>query len=526
MKYILLFIALFGVALAPVVRAAEAVPEVTQVLHFAIERYLVEGASLLSQPEIDAAVVPFTGMDKDFSDVQRALEAIENAYAARGFSAVRVLLPEQELEKGSVRFRVVESHFGRVRVSGNQVVSADNALNALPSVREGKIPHTLQISRELKLANENPARQLNVVLKAGEKEDELDANVVVTDQNPASWGLNADNTGTPETGRSRLGFSFRHANLFDRDHVASVQYLMSPERPNRLTVLGGSYKIPLYQSGDSVEFFGGYSNVNSVVGGLGNFQGGGLLFSARYNHPLVRAGLFEPRLSFGLDWRNFKRIELSSPATTVLYNEIVVLPLSVTYAAQARFAKSDLAFNVSLAANLPGMNRGHAADFAAYDTNPFSIAPNADYKIVRYGGNYSQQLGNDWQLRAVLNGQWSPDKLIQGELMRLGGIDAVRGFSEGSEGGEIGMRWNLEGYTPDFGRNDVKVRALAFFDAGEVQPVGGARSSISSAGLGVRAGYAEQFAWRMDAGRILNAGNDPAQRTGDWRVHLGLSASF
>jgi hemolysin activation/secretion protein len=110
--------------------------------------------------------------------------------------------------------------------------------------------------------------------------------------------------------------------------------------------------------------------------------------------------------------------------------------------------------------------------------------------------------------------------------MRLGGIDAVRGFSEGSEGGEIGMRWNLEGYTPDFGRNDVKVRALAFFDAGEVQPVGGARSSISSAGLGVRAGYAEQFAWRMDAGRILNAGNDPAQRTGDWRVHLGLSASF
>lgn len=529
MKHILLFIPLLGLCTpvlaeeikAPVTHEAEQVI----VLHFAIDRYIVEGASLLSPAEINAAVAPFVGREKDFSDVQRALEAIENAYAAHGFSAVRVLLPEQELEKGTVHFRVVESRFGRITVTDNHFASDENVLNALPSVRSGGVPRAKQIARELKLANENPARQMNVVLKAGEKDEEVDAKVIVTDNKPSTWGVTADNTGTPETGRTRLGISYRYANLFDKDHVANLQYLMSPERTDRLTVLGGSYKIPLYQSGDSIEFFGGYSNVNSVVGGIANFQGGGLLFSSRYNHPLSRIGVFDPRLSFGLDWRNFRRVELVSAPPAVLYNEIVVVPLSVAYAAQGKFARSELGFNASYSVNLPGMDKGRTADFANYDRVNLT-RPDANYKVLRYGASYSQLLPDDWQVRAVLNGQWSRDTLIQGEQMRLGGVDAVRGFSEGSESGEIGRRWNLEGYTPDFGKGDVKARALLFFDMGEVQSDVGARSSISSAGLGLRAGFAEQFMLRMDAGRIINAGNDPAQRAGDWRVNLGLSASF
>lgn len=537
MKYKLLFISLFGTSLfasSAVFAADDVAPSsatVAQtdqagVLRFSVDRYIVEGATLLTQAELDAAVAPYVGKGKDFSDVQRALEAIENAYVARGFSAVRVLLPEQELEQGTVRFSVVESHFGVIKVIDNHFVTEENALNAVPSVRSGGVPRSKDIARELKLANENPARQMNVVLKASEKEDEVDANVVVTDTKPTTWGVTSDNSGSPETGRTRLGVSYRHANLFGRDHIGSLQYQMSPERPNRLTVLGGSYKIPLYQSGDSLEFFGGYSNVNSVVGGLGNLKGGGLLFNARYNHPLEKVGIFDPRISFGLDWRDFRRIELNTAPATVLFNEIVVVPLSVAYTAQGKLAKSDVGFNVSFSANLPGSGKGGSAAFAAYDTNPNNIKPGASYKVVRYGANYSQLLGNDWQVRAAMNGQWSPDVLIQGEQLRLGGADGVRGFSEGSEGGEIGLRWNLEGYSPDFGKGDLKMRALAFFDAGEVRPANGARSSISSAGFGLRAGYGEQFTMRFDAGRIINAGVDTQQRVGDWRAHIGLSASF
>jgi Hemolysin activation/secretion protein len=273
MKHKLLFISLFGLWLgaSPWALAEGVVPATSETapvpeLRFQIDRYVVEGASLLSQAEIDAAVAPYVGKNKDFSDVQRALEAVEDAYAKRGYSAVRVLLPEQELEKGTVRFRVVESRFGKVTVKDNHFVSEANALNAVPSVRSGGVPRSRRIARELRLANENPARQMNVVLKAGDKDDEVDANVIVTDSKPSSWGVSLDNTGSPETGLARLGVSYSNANAFKADHVAGVQYVTSLEHPNRVNVFGGSYKIPLYKYSSSLEFFGGYSNVNSEIG--------------------------------------------------------------------------------------------------------------------------------------------------------------------------------------------------------------------------------------------------------------------
>jgi hemolysin activation/secretion protein len=536
MKHKLLFILLllsapsFALAADAVsaVPAVPATPEADQaMLRFTISQYVVEGASLLSQREIDAAVAPYVGKDKDFSDVQRALEAVEDAYAKRGYSTVRVLLPEQELDKGTVRFRVVESRFGKVTVMDNHFVSEANALNAVPSVRSGGVPRTRQIARELKLANENPARQMNVVLKAGAKDDEVDANVIVTDSKPSSWGASLDNSGTPETGYARLGVSYSNANVFDADHVAGVQYLMSPQYPDRAEVLGGSYKIPLYRSGNSLEFFGGYSNVNAVVGGLSNFQGGGTLFSTRYNYTMERMGVFDPRLSLGLDWRDFRRIEQTNPPVTVLYNEIVVMPVSLTYAALGKFAKSDINFNVSLSRNLSGMNKGHREDFAAYDTNPADTKPNDNYRVLRYGANYLQLVGDDWQFRTALTGQWSSDVLVQGEQMRLGGADAVRGFSEGSESGETAARLNLEGYTPNFSKGDVRARALIFFDAGEAKSAAnGTKVSISGAGVGLRAGFTEQYSLRSDVARIMKAGTDPAQQVGKWRAHLSLNAAF
>jgi hemolysin activation/secretion protein len=535
MKHRLFIISLMGISLcaptfalaADVVSAVPATPAADQaLLRFTIEHYIVEGATLLSKTELDAAVAPYVGKNKDFSDVQRALEAVEAAYAKRGYSAVRVQLPEQELEKGTVRFRVVESRFGKVTVKDNHFVSEANALNAIPSVRPGRAPRTRQISRELKLANENPARHMNVVLKGGEKDDQVDANVIVTDSKPSSWGVSLDNTGSPETGRARLGLYYRNANAFNADHVAGIQYLTSPQYLDRVKVLGGTYKIPFYQISSSLEFFAGYSNVNSVVGGLSNFQGGGRLLSTRYNLMLDRAGVFDPSLSFGLDWRDFRQIEQSNPPVSVLYNEIVVLPVSVTYAAQGKFTRSDLGFNASLSANLPGLSKGKEADFAAYDPSA-TIMPDSRYRVVRYGANYSRLIGADWQFRSVLNGQWSSNVLVLGEQIRLGGADAVRGFTEGSEGGDKGARLNLEGYTPDFGRGDYSMRALVFYDAGQaVSSVNAAKTTISGAGIGLRAYYSKLFSLRIDAARIMKAGNDPEQLAGDWRAHLSMNATF
>jgi hemolysin activation/secretion protein len=519
-----LLVLMFATAVLP--QTATAAGTDPAAVRFEISTYIVEGATLLSKEELNTALAPFVGKSKDFSDVQLALEAVEAAYAKRGYTAVQVLLPEQELEKGRVRLRVVEARFGLVVVKGQKYFSEEGVHNALPSVRQGNIPRTAQIGRELKLANENPARQLNVVLKAGKKDDQVDAEVQVTDQKPSSFGMSFDNTGTTETGHTRLGLFYRNANLQNADQVGTVQLQVSPQHMNRVRVFGGGYKIPLYASGDSVEFFGGYSSVNSMVGGLTNFQGGGVLLNARYNHSLERMGMFDPTLTYGFDWRDFKRIEQTQPAVSAppLYNEIIVTPFSLGYAAQGKGERSDTNFNIDLFANVALTGKGKKADFASYDQSGLT-KPESNYRIVHYGASHVQAVGGDWQARGALTGQWTHNVLVLGEQMRLGGMNAVRGFTEGSEAGESGTRGTLEGYTPEMTGGAVKTRALAFIDAGTVHSRSGVKSSVTSVGLGVRSNW-DKVSFRLDAGRIGKAGLDPLQKAGSWRLHASVSATF
>jgi hemolysin activation/secretion protein len=124
---------------------------------FEIQRFIVEGNTLLPQSKIDGIVAPFTGAGRDFGDVQRALEALQEAYLARGFTAVRVLVPEQDIKAGTVRLQVIEARIESIRVENNKHFSEANVRASLPSLKEGSSPNTHAISENVQLVNENPA---------------------------------------------------------------------------------------------------------------------------------------------------------------------------------------------------------------------------------------------------------------------------------------------------------------------------------------------------------------------------------
>ena len=81
---------------------------------FEIRRFDVQGNTLLTQAQVQALLAPYVGAQRDFSDIARAVEALEGAYRARGYSAVQVQLPEQELERGVVRLSVLQTPLGKL----------------------------------------------------------------------------------------------------------------------------------------------------------------------------------------------------------------------------------------------------------------------------------------------------------------------------------------------------------------------------------------------------------------------------
>src|SRR5688572_3031803 len=86
---------------------------------FDINRFEVTGNRLLPAAEIERLVAPYTGKNKDFADIQRALEALEQAFRDLGYGVVQVLLPEQDITRGVVQFRVLQPRIGKVIIEGN-----------------------------------------------------------------------------------------------------------------------------------------------------------------------------------------------------------------------------------------------------------------------------------------------------------------------------------------------------------------------------------------------------------------------
>jgi hemolysin activation/secretion protein len=518
---------------------------------FQIDKFTVRGATLITPGALQLILAPYIGKDKNFGDVQKALEALEKAYTSKGYSAVQVILPEQQIDDGEVEFDVVEAKIGKVVIEGNKYFDEANIRASLPQVRQGQPPNIFQISDNLRVANENPGKQTTVLLRSGAEEGQVDAVVRVSDERPNKLSMTLDNTGTQQTGLFRVGVGYQHSNLWNRDHVLNAQYVTAPnddDRTNRLGlypskhvfILGAQYRIPLYRQGDTLEFTAGYSNVNSgVVANLFNISGSGSIFGARYNHALEKIGDLEHKLSYGLDWRGYKSaVTQIGVAGAGLVPDVTVHPISLTYAGTYRKSESDSNFSLSAIQNLPGGNDGGTG---AFEGDPF-VTParpaaragaNPRYFMTRWGFNHNRALPRDWQFRWGMSGQLTRDMLISGEQFGIGGADSVRGFLEREIVNDNGYRGTLEFYTPDFGKivpvTGVRMRALAFYDWGAVRRIRPAvlelyGQHVSSAGFGVRFSRGTNLSFRVDVATVTDSGG--LQKIGDVRLHASFAYIF
>jgi len=480
---------------------------------FEIRHYRVDGNTLLPQERIDQILAPFVGVGKDFGDVQRALEALQTAYQTAGFGSVEIRLPEQELERGEVRLTVIEAKIGKVTVEGNEHFSVANIRRSVPMLREGETPNSRDIAQAIRLANENPAKQATVLLRGAEKEGVIDATVRVADIPPSRYSVSVDNTGNENTGRNRLGLAFQHANMFDRDHVLTAQFLTSPANFHDVSVYGLGYRVPLYARGDSIDVVAGYSDVDSgTVQDLFNVTGKGAVYALRYNQGLTKWGDVEHKLVYGLDYRAYQNNVNPVGGESNLVPDITIHPFSATYTANLRQEKQELSGFVSFVQNIPGGSDGTDDIFKQAR---FQVGT-AGYRIFRFGGSYSRSIFGDWQTRIRFEAQYTDDALVTGEQFAIGGADNVRGFNERYTSNDKGYRSNWEIYTPDWAKTlglaEGRLRFVTFYDTGVTyrnQPLPGEleATSLDSVGFGLRFSHKNYFTARVDFAHVLHDGS-------------------
>lgn len=513
-----------------VASAAAAVQPGDPIGAFEITRFEVTGNTLLDPAAVQALLSGFTGKQRDFGYVERAVVALEGAYKKRGFSLVKVILPEQELNGGVVHLQVIETRLGKVSVKGNVSHSNANIRRSLPAVVEDTMLNTDLLSANLRMANENPSKKIDVRLQSGSQPGVVDAAVQVADEKTWSVGAVVDNSGFETSGRTHVTAQYQNFNLWGLDHLFSLQYTTSVEDPSKISVYGAGYHIPLYSHADSLDFYGSYSTVNAGSVSAGIFDltvsGAGSVVGTHFNHDFPRIGHYESRLVVGFDRKAFRNdVELLG---TQLGGDVTVDPLSLSYAGTWTLPAGNFNFYLTGVRNIPGGSQAGDSNFTAARSGA-----QTGYSLLRYGVGFYRPLTGDWLLRLTVNGQETRDALVSGEQFGVGGAASVRGLQERELADDKGITANAEVYTPNLCAavpgGATHCTALAFFDDGylsrnDALPGESSHASVNSAGIGFRLTNGRMLSLQLDYGRVVSASD--GQLRGDQRLHALLALAL
>lgn len=539
---------------------------------FDIVRFQIDGNSIVPAERAQQLVAPFVGRHKVYGDVQKALEALEGEFRRLGYGTVQVSVPEQELTTGVVRLNVSEGVVGKVTITGNKYFDNANVRASLPDLKEGAAPNMRQLSENVQLSNENPAKQVEVTLGVSEEEGKVDVRVDVVEEDPSRFYVTLDNTGTKGSGKHRLGFSYQNANVGNSDQVVTLAYTTAVDPPGGMKILGNrvfpwnegtgvkvdifsiGYRLPLYSVGDSIDFIYGNSSTDSPSNSpnLGSglaINGKGEVFGLRYNHIFARAGEYTSRLVFGADYKYMNSrctvAGVPTPFGGASCTPHTLRPVSATYSGQWQKPGEAIDFNVGVIHHLFPMGSRFDYRDAALSTAPggndrYSAASGYQTKdqfsALRFGGSYAAAVGGDWLLRIAASAQEANNALPAGERLGLAGSNAVRGFLERAVIADRGYFANFEIYSPDIAASlgvQGNLKWLVFYDSAQgfnLNPSLNQKVNIASMGVGLRYNIKKDVSARLDIARVMDGvwpnGAANIALAGDIRGHFGLAFGF
>jgi hemolysin activation/secretion protein len=468
--------------------AADPASEPARARTLDINEFRVEGGSQLSAVEVGQAVYPFLGPMRALEDVERARQALEQAYSDKGFQAVAVSIPQQTVRDGVVRLVVQEGTVGRLRVRGARWFSPRDVKKQAPSVAEGAVPNFNAIVRDIVTLNQIPDRRVTPAIRAGAVPGTVDVDLDVEDKLPLHGSLEVNDRHSANTVDHRLSGSLRYDNLWQLGHSIGLSFQLAPERLDDSKVFSASYlaRFPAV-SWLSLSLTGVLQQSDvSTVGGIG-VQGRGRIVGARSNFTLPSVGSLFHTLSLGIDYKHFD--EGLSLGENALDTPITYWPMTAQYGAtwagvfgirglgsdmqefdakhfgasasfiyyRAELSRTDELLGMQLFEKALGQ---HSADALTRSFLPVEAPPRAG----------EAQAAGSAAAPTRVNARFG-DALLGSEQLSAGGADSVRGYLESHVSGDLGAIGTFELRSPSLSRWFMRRvledwRFLAFVDGG------------------------------------------------------------
>ncbi|MEI7613718.1 MAG: ShlB/FhaC/HecB family hemolysin secretion/activation protein [Betaproteobacteria bacterium] len=485
---------------APVVEAADTV-------RVTVKAFKLSGNTLIAEPELQAVLAPWVGREVSFGELQKAANAIAEAYRKRGWFA-RPQLPAQDVSSGVILINILEGRLGAVRIDdGGKELRLDRTMvsDTMTARQKPGDPLNLDdLERSSNILNDTPGVAVATILTTGKTLAESDAVIKVQDKPLFTGTAQLDNTGSRSTGDQKLSLS---ATL-DNPGGKGDQLSANANASEGSSYLKLAYSLAVGNDGLRVGVNASalqYKLVGADFAALKS-KGDAQTVGFNSNYPLLRSGTRNISIAAAFDRKSYYN-EANAVATSTKLIHVGLLSLTgdildgLGAGGMTLWGVNLTTGNVDLSGNT--VNKSS-------DNNGARTA--GSYQ--KLGGNLArlQRLSDQVTLWAAVNGQVAGKNLDSSEKLSLGGPSGVRAYPVLEGIGDDGYVATLESrYSAT-----SEVQLTAFYDYGSIRRDHNARyvgalnpetAALQGAGVGVNWTKAGSFAVRASVARRI--GDNP-----------------
>lgn len=470
-----------------------------------VSRFRLVGNRLIDEATLQRSLAPFQDRPLGFQDLQRAAQAVSEAYRAAGWIA-RAYLPQQEIDGGVVTIQVVEAVFGGARHTGQAParVSMARIQGTIDAAQATGLPLNADaLDRALLLIDDLPGVSATGNLAAGERDNETIAVLKLEDEPWVYGSVGADNGGSRSTGAWQLMANVVASSPLKLADLASLN-LMHAEGSDYARL---AYGLPVGYSGLRLGVSAswlGYRLVTDEFAAL-DARGNSTTSGVDLSLPLVRSRFKNLFATLNYDDKQYDN--RANGAVTSQYR------VGGWTAALAGNLFDNLggggASTASLAVQLGRVDLGGSPSEAS---DAATVRSAGSFTKLRYGFSRQQAVTETVSLFGALSGQSASKNLDSSEKFYLGGSNGVRAYPASEGGGSDGQMLNLEMRA----RLPGNFSATGFFDWGHVtvnhdNNFSGAATHNGYAlqGLGVAVGWSSQQGVSLKATLAHRVGSNP-----------------
>jgi hemolysin activation/secretion protein len=471
------------------------------------------------------------GREITVADIYQLAADLTKAYQSEGYILSRVVVPEQEIEGGTVRLAVVAGHIGHVSLSGEPVPDFPVA-SVVRRIESQAALNIHDLERRLLILDDLPGVDVRAVLEPlpASAETSPDPGAVGLGIQvmplPDQYQLSLDNYGSRYVGPWQGGARAQIAHRFPFWGSVDAAYYTSPQT-SELKYLSLSERVPissgglvlnagldysLSEPGDILDESDVWSRYRAVHLGL--------------EYPVWLSRRNRLDVTGRLDVNNVESTMLSAP---FYKDKLRIARLGWRYLGYHALGETRADMNFSQGLDILGARETGSPDLSRAQGR-------SDFNKIEANVTRTQTITDRLSAKITLSGQYGFAPLMSSEEFGFGGGVLGRGYDPSEITGDSGLSGGIEFayrlYDPaeTAARYVPSVMPFAFYDAGKVwnRDNGGGAVSAASTGLGLRLFWGDRVALTGTVALPLthSADNPLHGNPGSPRYLLGLQFAF